>query len=194
MYSSAADAFAAGAGIPSPNITGERVDPATASLPKDNVQQPAHPKEEATAEEEDPEADAAGSKKDSDGGASERGSLFCTGQLGDVMKESTLIAYTVAKNTLQRLQDEFAYLTHTMNAAAGTSKAAATLAAGHLPVPDFNFFGKHIIHLHVPEGATPKDGPSAGIALVCSLLSLALQRPLVADIAMTGELTLTGKV
>ena len=58
---------------------------------------------------------------------------------------------------------------------------------------DNKFFQSHSIHLHVPEGATPKDGPSAGITMASSLLSLALNRS-IPEVAMTGELTLTGKV
>lgn len=57
-----------------------------------------------------------------------------------------------------------------------------------------NFFDRHFIHLHVPEGATPKDGPSAGITMALALYSLAHNRPLPRRIAMTGELSLTGKV
>ena len=59
---------------------------------------------------------------------------------------------------------------------------------------DATFFDNALIHLHVPEGATPKDGPSAGITMATALLSLATNRKLARDIAMTGELTLTGKV
>ncbi|KAI9136291.1 Lon protease C-terminal proteolytic domain-containing protein [Paraphysoderma sedebokerense] len=87
-----------------------------------------------------------------------------TGQLGDVMKESSTIAYTYAKSYM----------------------------AQHLP--ENKFFEKAAIHLHVPEGATPKDGPSAGITMATALLSLALNTPIPTDVAMTGELTLTGKV
>ncbi|RKO98313.1 hypothetical protein CXG81DRAFT_5934, partial [Caulochytrium protostelioides] len=87
-----------------------------------------------------------------------------TGQIGDVMRESTTIAYTYAK---------------------------AYLLAHH---PGNDFFQKTSIHLHVPEGATPKDGPSAGSTMATSLLSLALGRPVIPDVAMTGELTVTGKV
>ncbi|KAF9114119.1 ATP-dependent Lon protease pim1 [Mortierella sp. AM989] len=87
-----------------------------------------------------------------------------TGQMGDVMKESTSIAYTFAKNLIGRR------------------------------FPENRFFNKAAIHLHVPEGATPKDGPSAGITMTTSLLSLALNKSLDPTIAMTGELTLTGKV
>jgi Lon-like ATP-dependent protease len=93
-----------------------------------------------------------------------RPNFLKTGQMGDVMKESTSIAYTFSKNLLSRR------------------------------FPENRFFNKAAIHLHVPEGATPKDGPSAGITMTTSLLSLALNKPLDPTIAMTGELTLTGKV
>ncbi len=60
--------------------------------------------------------------------------------------------------------------------------------------PKNEFFRKNFIHLHVPAGATPKDGPSAGITMACALYSLATNRAIIADTAMTGELTLTGMV
>jgi len=97
-----------------------------------------------------------------------RGELFCTGQLGDVIKESSSIAYTVAKRLL-------AQYTHPAS-------------------PHRTFFAQHRIHLHMPEGATPKDGPSAGIAMVTALLSLALNCAPRHAHAMTGELSLTGLV
>ena len=56
------------------------------------------------------------------------------------------------------------------------------------------FFNDHAIHLHVPAGATPKDGPSAGITMALALYSLATNRPVRTGVAMTGELTLTGRV
>ncbi|PJF17929.1 ATP-dependent protease La [Paramicrosporidium saccamoebae] len=90
--------------------------------------------------------------------------LIRTGQLGDVMKESSSIAYSFAKSFVV---ENF---------------------------PDNRFFEKAALHLHVPEGATPKDGPSAGCTMATSLLSQALGKPLQSDIAMTGELTLTGKI
>ena len=87
-----------------------------------------------------------------------------TGQLGDVMVESSEIAYTYVRS----------FLDH---------DSAAR-----------EFFSTHLVHLHVPAGATPKDGPSAGVTMACALYSLALQKPVKRGIAMTGELTLTGLV
>ncbi|KAL3999049.1 endopeptidase La [Acanthocheilonema viteae] len=92
------------------------------------------------------------------------GSLETTGHLGDVMKESMRIAYTVAKNILRN----------------------------HFP--DNDFLDKAHIHVHVPEGATPKDGPSAGCTITSALLSLALNQPARQNVAMTGEISLTGRI
>lgn len=85
------------------------------------------------------------------------GKIKATGQMGDVMKESTQIAYTVARARLAEIE------------------------------PDNTYFDDTDIHMHVPEGATPKDGPSAGITMVTAMLSLALDRPIKSDLAMTGE-------
>lgn len=60
--------------------------------------------------------------------------------------------------------------------------------------PDSKFFEQNSIHLHVPEGATPKDGPSAGCTIITALLSLAMNKPIKQNLAMTGEVSLTGKV
>jgi ATP-dependent Lon protease len=87
-----------------------------------------------------------------------------TGQLGKVMVESSEIAYTYIRSLL------------------GDNEETS------------DFFGKHMIHLHVPAGATPKDGPSAGITMACALYSLATGIPMREDLAMTGELTLSGLV
>ncbi|RCI13825.1 hypothetical protein L249_8066 [Ophiocordyceps polyrhachis-furcata BCC 54312] len=95
---------------------------------------------------------------------STRPSLEITGNLKSVMKESTTIAYSVAK----------AFMAKTL--------------------PDNHFFDKAKMHLHVPDGAVPKDGPSAGITMATSLLSLAMDAAVDPTAAMTGELTLTGKV
>lgn len=91
-------------------------------------------------------------------------SMEVTGQLGDVMKESSHIAYTFAKGFIAR-ED-----------------------------PKNDFFKRAAIHLHVPEGATPKDGPSAGCTIITALLSLATNKPVRQNLAMTGEVSLTGKV
>ncbi|XP_021734461.1 lon protease homolog 1, mitochondrial-like [Chenopodium quinoa] len=93
-----------------------------------------------------------------------KGALNLTGQLGDVMKESAQIALTVARAIL--LEKEL----------------------------NRNFFADSKVHLHVPAGATPKDGPSAGCTMITSLLSLAMKKPVKKDLAMTGEVTLTGKI
>ncbi|KAH8648769.1 lon protease-like protein [Tricladium varicosporioides] len=93
-----------------------------------------------------------------------RPGLATTGNLRAVMKESTTIAYSFAKSVMAK------------------------------NFPENHFFDKAKLHLHCPEGAVQKDGPSAGITMATSLLSLALNRPLDPTIAMTGELTVTGKV
>ena len=92
------------------------------------------------------------------------GKLTLTGQLGDVMKESAQAALTYIRSV------------------------APTMGVAE------DFFQKHDIHVHVPAGATPKDGPSAGVAITTALASLVTDRPVDAEVAMTGEVTLTGQV
>ncbi|MCJ8343861.1 MAG: endopeptidase La, partial [Cetobacterium sp.] len=94
--------------------------------------------------------------------------LKLTGQLGNVMKESAEIAYSYVRSFINQ---------NTI-----------------LPKKEKEFFDTNKIHLHVPEGATPKDGPSAGITMALALYSLAANKPVKKNLAMTGELTLTGKV
>mmetsp|Transcript_18326 Transcript_18326/g.26895 ORF Transcript_18326/g.26895 Transcript_18326/m.26895 type:complete len:1034 (-) Transcript_18326:176-3277(-) len=101
---------------------------------------------------------------DSDGKRRGGGMLKVTGQLGKVMEESTQISYTVARARLAEIDEKNTY------------------------------YDDNDIHMHVPEGATPKDGPSAGITMVTAMLSLALDKPIRNDLAMTGEISLTGKV
>jgi len=93
-----------------------------------------------------------------------KGGIKLTGRMGEVMKESAQIAYTWVHSH----------------------------AADYGIPPEF--FEKSLVHLHIPEGATPKDGPSAGITMAAALTSLALGKPVKRHHAMTGELSLTGKV
>eukprot|EP00878_Enallax_costatus_P003848 GHUV01004064.1.p1 GENE.GHUV01004064.1~~GHUV01004064.1.p1 ORF type:complete len:283 (+),score=91.63 GHUV01004064.1:83-850(+) len=97
-------------------------------------------------------------------GSDGKGTMRTTGQLGDVMKESAAIAHTYARSFL------------------------------HHRFPGNNYFNKTSLHVHVPAGATPKDGPSAGCTIITALLSLALNKPVAPGLAMTGEVSLTGKV
>ncbi len=87
-----------------------------------------------------------------------------TGQLGQVMVESSEIAYNYVRSLMR-----------------GNSEGT-------------EFFNKNLVHLHVPAGATPKDGPSAGITMACSIYSIVMDQPIRPNLAMTGELTLTGLV
>lgn len=93
-----------------------------------------------------------------------KGNLSLTGNLGDVMKESATIAYKYIKAHSVEL---------------GVNE---------------ELFNKYDIHIHIPEGATPKDGPSAGVTMLTALVSLMTQRKMKSKIAMTGEITLRGKV
>jgi ATP-dependent Lon protease len=74
-----------------------------------------------------------------------------------------------------------------------SAEAALSYVRGHADLPD-DWFAKHDVHVHVPAGAIPKDGPSAGITMATALMSLVSDRPVRDDTAMTGELTLTGQV
>lgn len=123
------------------------------------------------------------------------GALKTTGQMGDVMKESTSIAYTYAKQFYYKLRPE-EYHNPVEEAEESDSKkneSSNNKEKKEKPKKK-SFFEVSSIHMHVPEGSTPKDGPSAGITMVTALLSLALNKPVKHNLSMTGEITLTGKV
>ena len=93
-----------------------------------------------------------------------KGELKLTGQMGDVMKESAQTALTYVRSVCPQYQ-----------------------------VAD-DYFEHHDIHIHIPEGAVPKDGPSAGITMATAMLSAVVDRKVNAKLAMTGEITLHGRV
>lgn len=95
---------------------------------------------------------------------SEKTEMKLTGQAGQVMKESSEIAWSYLNSSIQKY------------------------------APGYTFFEKGQVHIHIPEGATPKDGPSAGVTMVTALLSLLTDTLVLDNLGMTGELTLTGRV
>ena len=98
-----------------------------------------------------------------------KGNLTLTGKLGDVMQESARAALTYARSLLTKPK------------------------AGKISIPE-DFYEKNDVHIHIPAGAIPKDGPSAGITMAVALVSAVSRRPVRKGIGMTGEITLRGKV
>lgn len=96
--------------------------------------------------------------------AGEKTEMKLTGQAGQVMKESSEIAWSYLHSAIYKY------------------------------APGYTFFEKSQVHIHIPEGATPKDGPSAGITMVTALLSMLTDTPVLDNLGMTGELTLTGRI
>ncbi len=111
-----------------------------------------------------------------------KGNLQLTGSLGDVMKESARIAYSVVKVLIDNKK-----LNIPQNIIPKYEKDKKILSSSEV-------YKRYDLHLHVPEGATPKDGPSAGITMATAIASILSEKKVRADIAMTGELTLSGKV
>lgn len=124
-----------------------------------------------------------------------------TGQLGDVMNESANLAYSFVK---KMLQEELEAAKIKDNAKKKPLSKTKMVDVSKLQAPGItppavaeeatDFLATHEVHLHLPAGATPKDGPSAGITMALALYSLATKRKVRGDVAMTGELSLTGKV
>ncbi len=114
-----------------------------------------------------------------------KGDLKVTGNLGDVMKESSIISYSVVKHLIDNkiLKIDEKDIPKTFK-----EKDEKEL------VDCSEIYKRYDTHLHIPEGATPKDGPSAGITMALALASVLSNRKIKADVAMTGELTLSGKV
>lgn len=111
-----------------------------------------------------------------------------TGQLGDVMGESANLAYSFVKKILQqKIEDEKKKQPKKVNTKTQPQPATASEEPS-------DYLATHEVHLHLPAGATPKDGPSAGITMALALYSLATNQMVRGDVAMTGELSLTGKV
>ncbi len=114
-----------------------------------------------------------------------------TGQLGDVMNESAALAYSYVKRLLQKQME----IEGKKRPNSKKIKAPAREGEEHVNAEEADdYLAHHEIHLHLPAGATPKDGPSAGITMATALYSLAMNKKVRSGVAMTGELSLTGKV
>ena len=114
-----------------------------------------------------------------------KGLLQLTGSLGDVMKESAKIALSVVKVLIDNNKIQIPEEVIPKNEKEKEEKKT---------LPSSEVYRRYDLHLHVPEGATPKDGPSAGITMATAIASILSDKKVRADVAMTGELTLTGRV
>ena len=114
-----------------------------------------------------------------------KGGLHLTGNLGDVMKESAKIAHSYIKSLIDSQKLEIDPSLIPLSPKEKAEKDSVDLS---------EIYNRFDVHLHVPEGATPKDGPSAGIAIASAIASIFSNRPILSSVAMTGELTLRGKV
>ncbi|CAH8628145.1 unnamed protein product [Schistosoma bovis] len=135
------------------------------------------------------------SSSDSEEVSNKKGILQVTGSLGKVMKESISIAHTFATQFAASGAPCFSTTTVTDNDSADSNNNQEQCMLN--PTESSKaalFLQESDIHLHVPQGATPKDGPSAGVTMVTALLSLACGKPVRPNLAMTGEISLTGKV
>ena len=107
-----------------------------------------------------------------------KGAMQITGHLGDVMKESATIAFSLVKSLIDK----------------GEICIPKKLIQKDKDGIDMAVYDSYDLHIHVPEGATPKDGPSAGITMTTVIASILSDTPIYSDVAMTGEITLSGKV
>ncbi len=114
-----------------------------------------------------------------------KGALQLTGSLGDVMKESVRIAHSVVKKLIDN---------RTLAISSSVIPHSTKEREERIEVDASEVYKRYDLHIHVPEGATPKDGPSAGIAMVSAIASILSGQKIDNEVAMTGEVTLTGKV
>lgn len=115
-----------------------------------------------------------------------KGTFKLTGQLGDVMNESANLAYSYVRSLLEKQVE--------LEEKKWPGKSSKKQVKETCEEEAIDYLSNHEIHLHLPAGATPKDGPSAGITMALALYSLATHKKVRPGLAMTGELSLTGKV
>ncbi|MBW6487768.1 endopeptidase La [Sulfurimonas sp.] len=114
-----------------------------------------------------------------------KGTMQLTGSLGDVMKESAIIAYSVVKTLID---------TKKLKIDAKNIPLSPKEIEDKIKIDSSEVYKRYDLHIHVPDGATPKDGPSAGIALVSAIASILSGRKVRSEVAMTGEVSLSGDV